>query len=92
MQTVPQGQNQFTLDHFIFYNNNVLMKLNLPCCDLIMFFNISEKYIMLNSNRAHETAGIWRLKINYILVVNTISGEAKAKYMLGNKPVKKKSK
>lgn len=79
MQTVPQGQNQFTLDHFIFYNNNVLMKLNLPCCDLIKFFNISGKKIMVNRNRAHETAGIWRQKISYILVVNTESGEAKAK-------------
>lgn len=34
---------------------------------------------MLNRNRAHETAGIWRQKINYILVVNTELEEAKAK-------------
>lgn len=55
------------------------MKLKLPCCDLIMFSNISGKQIMLNRNRAHETAGILRQKINYVLVVNTEIAKAKAK-------------
>lgn len=49
---------------------------------------------MLNHNKAHETAGILRQKINYISVVNTIIEKAKSKeesvHILENKALRKK--
>lgn len=51
---------------------------------------------MLNHNKAHETAGILRQKINYISVVNTIIEKAKSKeesvHILENKALRKKKK
>lgn len=58
------------------------MKLKPPCCDLIMFSDISRKQITLNWKRAHETAGILQGKINYIFfskAVNIELGKSKAK-------------
>lgn len=45
---------------------------------------------MLNHNRAHETAGILRQKINYILVVNTEIRNTKAKQIQEIKWLKEK--
>lgn len=51
---------------------------------------------MLNHNKAHETAGILRQKINYISVVNTTIEKAKSKeesvHILENKALRKKKK